>query len=70
MENTIKLLKREFVKQSRIKLDAEREKATCIDTRFIQSYSNRIEKASEFILELNTAVEILRNWQKTQLKGG
>ena len=60
MKNTIELLKQEIEKQSKIKLATEKEKEANKDIRFIASYSNKINRIDNFILELNRAIEILK----------
>jgi hypothetical protein len=60
MKNTIELLQQEIEKQSKIKLATEKERDANKDVRFIASYSNRINRIDNFILELNRAIEILK----------
>lgn len=60
MKNTIELLKQEIEKQSKRKLAIEKEKDANKDIRFTASYSNKINRIDNFILELNSAIEILK----------
>jgi hypothetical protein len=60
MKNTIELLQQEIEKQSKIKLATEKERDANKDVRFIASYSNKINRIDNFILELNRAIEILK----------
>ena len=60
MKNTIELLQQEIEKQSKIKLATKKEKDANKDVRFMASYSNKINRIDNFILELNKAIEILK----------
>jgi hypothetical protein len=76
MKNTIELLETEIKKQSKIKSYVEREMNQMTrfikqqskmklnvepQNRFLTSYSDKINRISNFILELNEAIKILKN---------